>query len=189
MYSVPPSDEELFERIREHHDQALEELLHRYHDPLRKFALTLIGRRDLAEEAVANVFLKIWSRRQSLIIRASVRRYLFSAVGNQAINLSKSQNEQGTVQLDTVPPGELADMMGADTNILYKEFRDEIDRLLDELPTRRQQIFRLNRIDGLSYMEISTALGVSVYTVQNHMIQAMKQLADRLPEMKSHLSL
>jgi RNA polymerase sigma-70 factor, ECF subfamily len=189
MTPAIPSDEALFERIRKHDEQALQILLQRYQSRLHEFSLKLIGRRDLAEEAVANVFLNIWRRRQTLIIKASARHYLYSATGNQSINLSKSQNQQGIVHLDHVPPGELADTARTDTRILYQEFHDEIDKLLMELPARRREIFRMNRLEGLSYIEIATSLGLSVYTIQNHMTRAIKQLADRLPDLKSGMVL
>ncbi|MCF7688776.1 MAG: sigma-70 family RNA polymerase sigma factor [Cephaloticoccus sp.] len=188
MVSVKSNDEELVAHISQHDEKALQELLHRYQDRLCKYSLSLIGRRDLAEEAVANVFLNIWRRREELIIKSSVRRYLYSAVGNQAINLSKSQQATGTVQLDNVSPAELADVQSSDTRILYQEFREEIENLLMGLPEKRRLIFRMNRLEGLSYGTIAAKLGLSVFTIQNHMVQAKKQLADKLPLFLSSLA-
>lgn len=188
MSPTEPSDEALIKRLGQDDEHALEKLIHRYRNALIRFSLALIGRRDLAEEAVANVFLNIWRRRQRLKIKSSVRSYLFSATGNQSVNLSKSQNQQGTVHLDWDVLVELADATQTDTPILFEEFRNEIDQLLKTLPERRQLIFRLNRLEGLGYAEIASKLGLSVFTVQNHMIQAMKQLAGKLPEVRANLT-
>ena len=45
----------------------------------------------------------------------------------------------------------------------------------------------MNRLEGLAYSEIAEALGVSERTVQNHMVQALKQLAPQLPLLRATL--
>jgi len=178
------SDEEIMGRIRHHEEDALQELLRRYYIRLGEFSFSLLRRRDLAEEAVSNVFLNIWRRRESLVVKTSVRSYLFAAVTNQSHNLRRSQMKPGTVWLEEVPSGELTDHQRTDTNILYRELHEEINRLIDEMPPQRQLVFRMNRIEGLRYWEIASALGISEHTVQNHMVQAVKQLASELPKLR-----
>ena len=56
------ADEELLVRVRNHNERALCELLARYYRRLVEFAFTLLRRRDLADEAVMNVFLNLWRR-------------------------------------------------------------------------------------------------------------------------------
>lgn len=51
----------------------------------------------------------------------------------------------------------------------------EIDRLLDNLGERGREIFLLAQLDGLSYVEISRRLRISVNTVRKHFIRAMSQ--------------
>ena len=172
------------DRVRRHDESALQELLRKYYVRLGNFSYALLQRRDLAEEAVSNVFLSLWRRRESLVIKSSVRSYLFVAVNNQSLNLRKSQMQSSTVWLDQVPPHILIDARSTDTEVLYRELQDEIGVLLTQMPRQRQLIFRMNRIEGLRYAEIATALGVSEHTVQNHMVQAVKQLAGELPRFR-----
>lgn len=51
----------------------------------------------------------------------------------------------------------------------------EIDQMLDSMSERGRQIFLMAQLDGLSYVEISRRLGVSVNTVRKHFIRAMTQ--------------
>ena len=44
---------------------------------------------------------------------------------------------------------------------------------MSELPLRTQQIFRLNRIDGMTYVEVAHRLGISESTVQKHLARAV----------------
>ncbi|MFV3129028.1 sigma-70 family RNA polymerase sigma factor [Niveispirillum sp. KHB5.9] len=46
-------------------------------------------------------------------------------------------------------------------------------RLLEELPPKPRRAFLLNRLDGLSYAEISAELGVSVSMVKQYLARAL----------------
>jgi RNA polymerase sigma-70 factor (ECF subfamily) len=40
----------------------------------------------------------------------------------------------------------------------------------------------MNKIEGFRYKEIADILGISVHTVQNHMVEAIKILAENAPQ-------
>jgi RNA polymerase sigma-70 factor (ECF subfamily) len=72
----------------------------------------------------------------------------------------------------------------ADKLIAYEELKDDIDTLLRQLPEKRRIIFCMNRFDGLSYKEIAEILSISIHTVQNQMVAAVKFLIDQQPRYK-----
>ncbi|NSL54950.1 sigma-70 family RNA polymerase sigma factor [Uliginosibacterium aquaticum] len=51
----------------------------------------------------------------------------------------------------------------------------EIDRMLDGLGTKAKRAFLLSQLDGWSYAEIATELGVSVSSVKKYMQKAVLQ--------------
>lgn len=51
-------------------------------------------------------------------------------------------------------------------------------RVFDRLPARRREVFWLFRIDGFSCREIAERLGLSVRTVENHVMRTMVELRD-----------
>lgn len=177
-------DEELLGRVRKHDERALRELLARYYVRLTEFAFTMLKRRDLADEAVMNVFLNLWRRRETLVVNGILRSYLFAAVGNQALNLRKQQRRHAAVRIDDMAPSELVDSAKTDGALLYRELRAEVEKAIDRLPPQQQLVFRMNRIEGLSYADIAKTLGVSERTVQNHMIRALRLLAPDLPRIR-----
>jgi RNA polymerase sigma-70 factor (family 1) len=181
------SDEDLLGRVRGHNERALRELVARYYTRLGDFSFSLLGRRDLAEEAVLNVFLNVWRRRETLAIKGVVRSYLFAAVSNQSLNLRKRHRRHDAVTLDEAIVLQIADAKRAESDLLFSELEAEVEALIMLLPSQRQLIFRMHRLDGLRYAQIATKLGLSERTVQNHMIQAMKQLAEELPKLRSKL--
>jgi RNA polymerase sigma-70 factor (ECF subfamily) len=48
---------------------------------------------------------------------------------------------------------------------------------LETMPVQQRRVFRLHRIQGLSYREISENLGISCSAVEKHMSAAIKRLA------------
>ena len=54
--------------------------------------------------------------------------------------------------------------------------QEYIDRLIDELPPRRREIFNLSRKEQKSYKEIAILLNISEKTVENQISEALKYL-------------
>jgi RNA polymerase sigma-70 factor (family 1) len=187
MPSGSDNDEEIIARVRQHDEGALRRLLRKYQRPLGSFSYAILRSRDLADEAVSNVFLNIWRRRERLAIKTTVRSYLFAATGNQSINLWKEKKKHAGVHLSDAHARRLVDPRRTESEVLYRELRAEIDTLLSRLPPQRQRVFRLNRLEGLSYWQIAADLGLSEHTVQNHMTQAMRQLAQEWPRLRAAL--
>lgn len=52
--------------------------------------------------------------------------------------------------------------------------------LIDELPERTRTVFLLHRYEGLKYREIADRFGISVSSVEKHMIAAIHHLARNL---------
>ncbi|MEX0291534.1 MAG: RNA polymerase sigma factor, partial [Flavobacteriaceae bacterium] len=61
-----------------------------------------------------------------------------------------------------------------------KEFKDKLDRALDDLPENQRTTFLLNRIDGKKYAEIAEMEGVSVKAIEKRMHLALKALREQI---------
>ncbi|MEI6464889.1 MAG: sigma-70 family RNA polymerase sigma factor [Verrucomicrobiota bacterium] len=181
------SDEELLRRVRQDDEQALQRLVRRYQRRLGEFSHSMLRSRDLAEEAVANVFLSIWRRRERLAVKTTVRGYLFAATGNQSLKLLKERKRHATVWINDVHARHLIDPRSTHSEINLRELHDAIEVLVARMPPQRQLIFRLSRIEGLSYWEIAQSLKLSEHTVQNHMTQATRQLDVEWPKLRGGL--
>jgi RNA polymerase sigma-70 factor (ECF subfamily) len=174
------SDEELLHCMKRDDAHALKILFERHFPFLCCFASRFVKNPYLAEEAVSDVFLNIWLMRERIEIKTNLKTYLYTAVRNQSLNYLKKNNKYFE-DLATVDKENKTSDMNADKFIHYEELKDDIDSLLCQLPKKRQIIFRMNRLDGLSYKEIAEILSISVSTVQNQMVEAVKFLSNRTP--------
>lgn len=178
------SDETLLTQIKSGEKQAFEILFDRYFESLCDFSYQFLKSKDLSEEAVSDVFIKVWLNKTKLQIKSGVKAYLYRAVRNQSLNYIKKEGDlfEDLSELYQQPADNL---LSADRSILYDELQKNVDSLIDEMPSQRKLIFRMNRLDGMKYQEIAEVLGISVYTVQNHMVEASKHLSSKYSQLKS----
>lgn len=169
------SDKTLFQKVKNNDQEALEMLFERYYYRLCDFAFQYVRSFDLAEEVVSDVFLKIWKKRDHLVIRSKFKAYVYTATRNQALNYLKKE-DRDFESLDIL--NETASKnYRPDEELMFRELENRIEILINTLPPRRKMIFKLSRIEGFTYKEIAGMLSISVHTVQNQMVQAVKQLA------------
>lgn len=161
--------------IKENDQEALEALFEKYYYQLCDFSFQFVRSFDLTEEVVSDVFLKIWKNRRNLQINSSFKAYLYTATRNQALNYLKKENRDFET-LDVVD-NTVSENYQPDEELIFKELENRVEILINTLPPRRKLIFKLSRIEGFTYREIADILSISIHTVQNQMVQAVKQLA------------
>lgn len=68
------------------------------------------------------------------------------------------------------PPQQEWEIEAADLLGLY-------EAAVDAMPTKTRRVFLMHRVDELSYREIHEVLGISVATVEYHMMKALRDIA------------
>jgi len=102
-----------------------------------------------------------------------VRAYLFAAARNTALNHLRG-NTKGKIVYLHEQPVEPGFVEGVDAGLEYYELLEQVEGIIDKMPKKRQEIFRLNKLEGLKYHEIADRLSISVHTVQNQMLEAKR---------------
>ncbi|MEX2369766.1 MAG: RNA polymerase sigma-70 factor [Bacteroidales bacterium] len=169
------SDQTLLKRIKQHDQEALEQLFEKYYFPLCDFAFQFVRSFDFTEEVVSDVFMNIWKNRQKIQISSSLKAYLFTATRNQSLNYLKK--EKMDFETLDVLENEESHTYQPDEELMFRELESRIKSLINTLPPKRKLIFKLSRLEGFTYREIADILDISIRTVQNQMVQAVKQLA------------
>lgn len=150
------------------------------HGRLRTFVRRLVRNPATAEDLVQQAFANLLGKSGDDAPASSA--YVTQAVRNLALNHLRDARRRAEVEIAGLDVTQVADARPSpEMAVLY---RSELRRLLEaiaQLPPRRRQAFVLNRIEGLSYEEIATRMGVSRNTVISQVVAAMADLDRRLP--------
>lgn len=138
-------------------------------DYLVRFAYYRIGNRGEAEDLVYDAVLKFLERNNEKIKAESIRLYLFRIVYNLCQDYSRKQKQE------MVPIGDL-DVADTIDEVLDLEETDRINAILDSLPLREADIIRMNVVDGLSFVEISSILSIPQSTAKSRYKSGMDKL-------------
>jgi len=148
----------------------------KYYNRLCAFVYEFANDRDITEDIVQELFIRIWVNRERNLINGNLCAYLFKAAKNSALNHLRNLKCR-ELALKNLPEKEI---LIDDDFLVQEEFRILLGYYISQLPERRSEIFALSRIDGLSHKEISEKLNISVKTVKNQLWTALSYLKARI---------
>ena len=173
------SDLSLWTRIKRDDEPAFKTLFDKYYSRLCDYSILYTKDLSVAKEIVADVFLKVWQQRISLEVTTSLKAYLFASVRNHSLNYLNRQKLK-VVSLDNYLENSNDGPQDGEKMLLFNELEHVVMNEINRLPERQKEIIKMSRMYGMGYREISKILSISVYTVQEHMVGAMKNLSERL---------
>lgn len=161
-------------------EAAFTAMVEAHYGRLGAFALRLVGSRAAAEDVVHEVLLRIWRRRAAFAFHDPLA-YLYQAVRHEADSWRRRQvrEERRTASGDLVETREDS-RADAAAPVELADLAQAVDQTVAALPSRRREIFRMQREQGLSYAEIASLLGISVKTVEVQIGHALKAIRRRI---------
>ncbi|WP_069659625.1 RNA polymerase sigma-70 factor [Arcticibacter eurypsychrophilus] len=175
------TDQELLNLLKEDHVPAFDELYDRYWSKLYSAAYKRIKSREDAEEIVQNIFTDIWTKRTVLHISTSFEHYLFTAVKYMVFATFKKENSRRSYENYIVQMNQNSDNSTEEV-IASNELQQNLAKIVENLPERCKAVYEMSRKEHCSNKEISSSLGISEKTVENHLTRALKSLRIRLKE-------
>lgn len=147
-----------------------------YNGWLRGWLCKQLGCSETAADLAQDTFIKVMlKQREDRSFGISYpRRYLRMVAGSLMVDhLRRRMVEQAYLEALAQLP-EPASITTEEREIILQTLQ-QLDRLLDAMPSAVRQAFLLSRIDGLSYPQIAESLGVSERTIKRYMQQAFVQ--------------
>lgn len=147
---------------------------------LYRFVFSLTKNRELSEEIVSDVFINIWRKKENLPEVVNLKLYLYTSAKNISINYLSKLAREKTVNLDDLDPLISAPFINAEEALITKEMDMRIRNAIQALPPKAKLIFILIKENGFSYREAAEILNLSVSTVDNQLVIAIKKIAKTL---------
>jgi len=156
-----------------------EEIFHSYYPVLCNYAASITKEQTMAEDAVSEVFLKLWEGRDSIVIESSLKSFLFKSVYHQCLNALKHIHVQNKYRDFFLHHPPLSDEGGADyplSGVIENEINAILNQTIEQLPEQCRKIFTMSRIDCMKHEEIAQELGISINTVRTQIHRALGKL-------------
>lgn len=169
------SEQLLVSELKNGNENAFRKLYDFYYQDIYGYSISLLKSKELAEENVQDVFLKIWLHRENLNQEQSFKSYLFTIARNQAFNLLNKAANDVLLKEEVFHISEKSHSQG-DFSIREADCKKLKKQAIKQLPPKRKRIFKMSRKEGKTYEEISQELGISVSTVKNQMSKALESI-------------
>ena len=147
---------------------------------LLQFANSIIKNKELAEEIVSDVFIKVWQKRADLKKIENFKLYLYISTKNTSLNYLSRHFRKETISLDEMSLNITTGAYNPEQLLVTSEVSKRIDEEIQKLPNRCKLIFKLVREDGLKYNDIANLLNISVKTIDNQMAIALKKISSAI---------
>lgn len=128
---------------------------------------------DMAKDLVQDIFTSIWLRRTQLYAVNNFESYLFGIAKNMACDMIKKALKAELAGY------EFTAWVEANHNASNEKYEHQLNEIVEQLPTKRKQIFRMAKIEGLKYEVIAERLKISTHTVNHNITQALKFINER----------
>lgn len=179
--------------IEQSSQRAFEDLYRLFFPRLYNFSMLYVHKKEVAEEIVNDVMVKIWAKRGTLNGIDNLETYLFVAVRNHSLNyLQKYSHYHVTIGSERG----LADAVSISdpSKVLeWKEINLKLVLAIEQLPEQCRTVFRLIKEEGFKYKQVAEILNISPRTVETQLFRAIKKLnavvtiyIDGLPNKKTN---
>ena len=155
-------------------------LFHDYYAKVYHYFLKKTRSPYMAREIAQLTFIKLWRFRHTLSEQHSLEVQLFRIAAGSLIDYLRKESTRRKNAL--LLARDLSADRQEDAGGLL-ETSDYLDVLAEALSPVRKKVFILSRVHGHSHREIADKLSISVKTVEDHMMKAMRHLRSIL----SHL--
>lgn len=155
--------------------QSFKDLFDTNYTDLCSYVFKLSQNKDLSEDLVQSVFIKLWEKRNSITIHTSVKAYLFKSCHHQYLKHLRSLKGKPS-RLDELKIETLYQLQLEEVEEYRREKIEAITSAIKNLSPKCREAFILHKFEHIKYSEIAEIMGISVKTVENHISKALSHL-------------
>jgi RNA polymerase sigma factor (sigma-70 family) len=170
------NEQALIRLVAENDEGAFASLLRHFWNKVYTQANVYLKSAPLAQEITQDVFIKIWIARVNLPGINNFSSYLFIITRNEVISALRKKGREPITPAETLQE----DGWIPDLQLQYKESYKLLLEGIEALPPVRSRVFKMSRLEGLTYDEIGARLNISRNGVKDHIVKALLFLRNYL---------
>jgi RNA polymerase sigma factor (sigma-70 family) len=185
------SEHELVAAVRRGEDGAFEELFSRYRGRIRSYVSGILADPDRAEDIAQEVFISALRRLRDTERPIAFKPWIYRIARNACIDeLRRTRRSlEVPLELDRDSPGGACDLLSRDPGpevvVESKQQLEDLWGALRGVSELHHRILVLRELEGLSYSEIGSRLGMSRPVVESTLFRARRRLAEEYEELIS----
>ena len=175
---------EMISRCQQGDQEALKEIFDKYHKKVYRIAYGVVRQREEALDIVQEVFIKLFHSIKNFKGRSHFYTYLYRMVMNTAIDHARKTGKQTISSLDQEGSFQPSDDLekGPERILLQKELEERVKLAMDKLPAEQRAALIFRDVEGLSYQEMTEAMGCSIGTVMSRLHYGRKRIQELLKD-------
>lgn len=159
-------------------EKKFEELYNRLSKKLYLSSYNLTNNKELSEDLVHETFMSLWQSRNDFDAINNADNYLFGVLKNKVYTAYRKKKFD-TVYLDNKFDHYIQNELSED-EIANSLLLSRMDTLIELLPEKRKNVFKMSRFQKKSTDQIALELNLSHQTVKNQIYAAMQFLKSNL---------
>jgi RNA polymerase sigma-70 factor (ECF subfamily) len=178
-YGAQTEEAVLIEAAKAGDQEAFRQIVERYQGAVYNLAYRMLGDPEEAEDAAQEIFVRLYRQLGRYDPERKFSTWTLAIATNYCIDQLRRRRMQ-LVPLENIIPWARARDAGPEGEALSRESRDEVQRLLKQLPEKYRAPLVLRYWEDLSCAEIAEILGVPEGTIKTQIHRARKQLGKML---------
>lgn len=174
------SNETLWNRLRESHKKAIEDLYRLNYQVLFSYAFKICRDKELSKDCVQKLFIQLWEKRENLSRVSKVRPYLLQSIWHILIKELKKANKN--LSLDENSHYEIDVVFSRESVLVNNQSKMDKKELLKsaikKLSAREREIIFMQYYEGLTIDEIQQITELKYQSIKNLTYRAMVSLRE-----------
>lgn len=154
-------------------------------DTLFRLALRITLSREEAEDIVQDTLIKVWNRRDSWDTIESIEAFSLTICRNMALDRLRLHDNSNS-SLDDAEGTRIATSIDTASNPYERTVQREkvaiVKTLIDSLPEKQRSCMQLRDIEGKTYKEIATILGITEEQVKVNIFRARQTIRQKFTQ-------
>lgn len=168
-------EKELLSKIADADEKAFATIVDHYWNKIYSVAMIFTKSPELAKDILQDVFMKVWSNRESLPEIKKFDSWLFIVARNEIFNSMRKKGPAFPVGL-YLDEQEKENALSPEEALDLKQLQELIKRGTDLLPPQQRLIFKMSREQGIGHEQICEELNLARSTVKNSLVKALNFL-------------
>ncbi|NLN76761.1 MAG: sigma-70 family RNA polymerase sigma factor [Armatimonadetes bacterium] len=182
-YNFSASNEELLELCKRQDQEALRLLLRRHERPVYSLLYRMLSNHEDSEEALAEVFVKVWRGAAFFKGNSSFTTWLYRIASNTAKDFLRSRKTRRDVSMEDIVINELdiiqrsnADSGDPSQRLMEAEDRTQILRAMEGLSENDRLLINLYHFQECDYSQLAEITGIAPNILKVRLFRARQRL-------------